>query len=51
MQRISVHLKNDCDGNQLDYNNDLTCNWKQELCTTPKLFEEDYLTVMGNAKL
>ena len=26
MQRISVNLKNDCDGN---YN-----NWKQELCTT-----------------
>ena len=23
MQRISVHLINDCDGNQLNYNNDL----------------------------
>ena len=23
MQRISVNLINDCDGNQLDYNNDL----------------------------
>ena len=24
MQRISVNLINDCDGNQLNYNNDLT---------------------------
>ena len=23
MQRISVNLTNDCDGNQLNYNNDL----------------------------
>ena len=23
MQRISVHLKNDCDGNQFNYKNDL----------------------------
>ena len=23
MQKISVNLKNDCDGNQLNYNNDL----------------------------
>ena len=24
MQRISVHVTNDCDGNQLNYNNDLS---------------------------
>ena len=24
MQRISVNLTNDCDGNQLNYNNDLS---------------------------
>ena len=35
MQRISVNLINDCDGNQFNYNNDLLAiYWKQELCTT-----------------
>ena len=33
MQRISVNLTNDSDGNQLNYKQRLTCNWKQELCT------------------
>ena len=32
MQKISVNLTTDCDGNQLNCNND--CNLKQELCTT-----------------
>ena len=31
MQRISVNLTNDCDGNQLNYKNYLPA---QELCTT-----------------
>ena len=34
MQRLSVNLTNDCDGNQLNYNDDLPANWKQELCAT-----------------
>ena len=34
MQKISVNLTNDCNGNDLNYNNDFNCNWKQELCNT-----------------
>ena len=48
MQRISVNLTNDCDGNQLNYYND--CNWKQELCTI-ETFRNRFLTVIGNSTL
>ena len=50
MQRISVNLTNNCDGNQLNYNNDLPAignkNYLQQ-----KPFETDFLTVIGNTKL
>ena len=48
MQRISVNLTNDCDGNQLNYNNNLLAigNKNYEL---QKPFETDFLTVIGNA--
>ena len=44
MQKISVNLTNDCDGNQLNYNNDLpaTVN-KNHALQQP--FETDFLTV------
>ena len=49
MQRISVNLTNDCDGNQLNYNNDLP-----EIGNTyyalKKPFETDFLTVIDNVK-
>ena len=50
MQRISVNLTNDCDGNQLNYNNYLLAigNRNYEL---QKPFETDFLTVIGNAQL
>ena len=49
MQRISVNLTNDCDGNKLYYNNDLL---QLEIrITLQKPFETDFLTVIGNAKL
>ena len=50
MQRISVNLTNECDGNELNYNNDLhpirNTNYALQ-----KPFETDFLTVIGNAKL
>ena len=50
MQRMSVNLTNDCDGNQLNYNNDLpTVENKNYALQKP--FETDCLTVIGNAKL
>ena len=45
MQRIPVNLTNDCDGNQLNYDNDLPA------IENKKAFETDLLTVIGNAKL
>ena len=33
MQRISVNLTNDCDGNQLNYNNDLPAIGKKNYPT------------------
>ena len=50
MQRISVNVTNDCDGNQLNYNNDLPAirNKKHAL---QKPFETDFFTVISNAKL
>ena len=50
MQRISVNLTNDCDGNQVNYNNDLVAIGNENHALQ-KLFETDFLTVIGNAKL
>ena len=50
MQRISVNLTNYCDGNQLNYNNDLPAIGNKNYALQ-KLFETDFLTVIGNAKL
>ena len=50
MQRILVNLTNDCDGNQLNYNNDLPAIGTKNYAPK-KPFETDFLTVIGNAKL
>ena len=50
MQRISVNLTNNCDGNQLDYNNSLTAIGNTNYALQ-KPFETYFLTVIGNAKL
>ena len=50
MQRISVNLTNDCDGNQLNYNNALPAIGTKNYAIQ-KPFETDFLTVMGKAKL
>ena len=50
MHRISVNLTNDCDGNQLNYNNDLPVIGNKNYALQ-KPFETDFLTVIGNAKL
>ena len=50
MQRISVNLTNDCDGNQRNYNNDLPAI-RNKNYALQKPFETDLLTVIGNAKL
>ena len=50
MQRISVNLTNDCDGNQLNYNTDLSAIGNKNYALQ-KPFEIDFLTVIGNAKL
>ena len=50
MQRIPVSLTNDCDGNQLDYNNDLPTIGNNNYALQ-KPFEIVFLTVNGNAKL
>ena len=50
MQRISVNLTNNCDGNQLNYNKDLPAIGNKNYARQ-KLFETDFLTVIGNAKL
>ena len=50
MQTISVNLTNDCDGNQLNYNNDLPAIEKKNYALQ-KPFETDSLTVIGHAKL
>ena len=49
MQRIWVNLINDCDGNQLDYNNDLPAIENMNYALQ-KPFKTDFLTVIGNAK-
>ena len=50
MQRISVDLANDCDGNQYNYNNDLHAIVNKNYYALQKPFETDFLTVLGNAK-
>ena len=50
MQRISINLKNNCDGNQLNYNNDLPAIGNKNYALQ-KPFETDFLTIIGNAKL
>ena len=49
MLRISVNLTNDCDGNQLNYNNDAPAIGNKNY-PLQKPFETDFLTVIGNAK-
>ena len=49
MQRISVSLTNDCNGNQLNYNNETEIGNKNYAPQKP--FETDFLTVIVNAKL
>ena len=48
MQRISVNLTNDYDGNQLNYNNDLSAIGNKDYALR-KPFETDFFTVIGNA--
>ena len=50
MQGISVNLTNDCDGNQLNYNNNLRVIGNKNYALQ-KPFETDFLTGIGNAKL
>ena len=50
MQRISVNLRNDCNTNQLNYNNDLPAIGNKNYALQ-KTFETDFLTIIGNAKL
>ena len=50
MQKISVNVANDFDGNQLNYNNDLPAIGNKNYARQ-RLFETDSLTVIGNAKL
>ena len=50
MQRISVNITNDWDGNQLNYNNDLTVI-RNKNYALQKPYETDFLKVIGNVKL
>ena len=50
MQRISVNLTNDCDGNQINYNNDLPAIENKNYALQ-KSFKSIFLTVISNAKL
>ena len=50
MQRISVNLTNDCDANQLNYNNDSPATGNKNYALQ-KPFGTDFLTVISNAKL
>ena len=50
MQKISVNLTNDCDGNQVNYNIDLPAIGNKNYALQ-KPFEKQFLTVIGNAKL
>ena len=50
MQRILVNLTNNCDGNQLNYNNDLPAIGDKNYALQ-KPFERDFLTIIGNVNL
>ena len=50
MQRIPVNFTYDCDGYQLNYNNDLPVIGNKNYALQ-KSFEKDFMTVIGNAKL
>ena len=50
MQRISVNVTNDCDGNQFNYKNDSPAIGNNNYALQ-KPFEIECLTVIGNAKL
>ena len=50
MPRISVNLTNDCDGNQLNYKNDLPAIGNKN-SALQKPFKTDFLTIIGSAKL
>ena len=50
MQRISVDLTNDCDGNQLNNKNNLPAIGNKNYALQMP-FETDFLTLIGNAKL
>ena len=50
MQRISVNLTNNCDGNQFNYNNDLPAIGDKNYALQ-KPFERDFLTIIGNINL
>ena len=50
MQRILVNLTNECDGNQLNYSNDLLAIGNKNYALQ-KSFETDFLRVIVNAKL
>ena len=47
MQRISVNLTNDCDGNQFHYNNDLPAIGNKNYALQ-KPFETDFLTASAS---
>ena len=49
VQRISVNLTNDCDGNQLNYNNDLPAIGNKNYALQ-KPFEIDFSTVISGGK-
>ena len=48
MQRISVNLTNDCDGNQLNYTNDLPAIGNMNYALQ-KPFETDFSTVIAKS--
>ena len=50
MQRVSINPRNDCDGNQLNYNNNLPAIGNKNYALQ-KQFETDFLTAIGNVKL
>ena len=47
---MSANLRNDYDGNQLNYNNELLAIGNKNYALQ-KPFETDFFTVIGNAKL
>ena len=50
MQRILVNLTIDCDGNQLNYKNDLPAIGNKNYALQ-KPFKTDFFTVIGNTEV